>query len=39
MAIDTLIDILMTTKSEKSELHHTRISGTPFCWLDALGDK
>ena len=37
--LDTLIDILMTTKSETSEMQHTRMSGTPFYWLDALGDK
>ena len=37
--LDTLLDILMTTKSETSELQHTRMSGTPFYWLDALGDE
>ena len=37
--LDSLIDILMTTKSETPELQHTRMSGTPFYWRDALGDK
>ena len=37
--VNTLVDILMTTKSEEPAMHHTRTSGTPFFWHEALGDK
>eukprot|EP00092_Neocalanus_flemingeri_P105896 GFUD01135805.1.p1 GENE.GFUD01135805.1~~GFUD01135805.1.p1 ORF type:complete len:228 (+),score=76.61 GFUD01135805.1:304-987(+) len=37
--LESLVDILMTTKSEKPEMHHTRTTGTPFFWHEAIGDK
>ena len=37
--VNTLVDILLSTKSETTELHHTRTSGTPLYWRDAIGDK
>ena len=37
--VNTLVDILLDTKSEKPSLHHTRTSGTPYFWHEAIGDK
>ena len=37
--VDTLVDILMETKSEDPAMHHTRTSGTPFFWREAIGEK
>ena len=37
--VNTLVDILLSTKSDKPEMHHTRTSGTPYFWHDAIGDK
>ena len=35
--VETLVDILINTRSQESTLHHTRTSGTPFFWREALG--
>jgi len=37
--VDTLVDILLNTGSEKPSLHHTRTSGTPYFWHEAIGEK
>eukprot|EP00090_Calanus_glacialis_P014973 TRINITY_DN23854_c0_g1_i1.p1 TRINITY_DN23854_c0_g1~~TRINITY_DN23854_c0_g1_i1.p1 ORF type:complete len:219 (-),score=62.28 TRINITY_DN23854_c0_g1_i1:136-792(-) len=37
MRVAGLVDILINTKSHRSELHHCRQFGTPFFWLDAIG--
>eukprot|EP00092_Neocalanus_flemingeri_P034580 GFUD01037608.1.p1 GENE.GFUD01037608.1~~GFUD01037608.1.p1 ORF type:complete len:222 (-),score=65.01 GFUD01037608.1:47-712(-) len=37
--VDSLVDILMSTKSEQPRMFHTRRSGTPFFWHQAIGDK
>ena len=37
--VETLVDILMETKSEDPAMHHTRTSGTPFFWREAIGEK
>ena len=37
--VDTLVDILINTSSNEASIYHTRTSGTPFFWLEALQDK
>ena len=39
LEVDSLVDILLSTESDTTELHHTRTSGTPLYWRDAIGDK
>ena len=33
------MDILINTKSENPRMHHTRTSGTPFFWQEAIGER
>lgn len=35
--VETLVDILINTASHESTMHHTRTSGTPYFWRQALG--
>jgi protein-tyrosine phosphatase len=37
MRVAGLVDILINTKSNRTELHHCLHFGTPFFWLDAVG--
>ena len=39
LEVETLVDILMATKSDDPAMHHTRTSGTPFFWREAIGEK
>merc|ERR1711872_9120 len=35
--VESLVDILMNTRSVEPTMHHTRTSGTPYFWTEALG--
>ena len=37
--VDALVDILLTTESASKTMHHSRTSGTPIFWMQALGEK